>query len=258
MQTKAKRLLQQRRDEVRKVELRPDPAGGDAMNAKLSDVAYARIFSRIAAGDYTVNAKLPTENELAEQLAVSRPIIREALARLRDDGLVISRRGSGTYVRRAPLATDQRLAPLSSIADMRKCLEFRMSFEGETAFFAAQAGSAGDRSALIAAVERLKEGMKQGELSIEDDFAFHYAIAQATNNRFFQATMAAMREPIAAGMQITRNFELLRTRERLIALHQEHLDIYAAIRENDAPAARAAMQRHLGNAMKRAFEGVLS
>lgn len=229
-----------------------------AESSKLSDVVYARIAAAITNGDHPVGGKLPTENQLAEELSVSRPIVREALSRLRDDGLVVSRRGSGTYVRRAPAAADRRLAPLSSIADMRRCLEFRISLEGETAYHAAVAlTETGDR-ALRQGLETLERGVRSGEISVEDDFNFHHAVALATENRFFAASLMAMREPIMTGMNITRNFAFLRTAERLEALHAEHVHIYETIAAREPDAARAAMRQHLENAMTRAFDGTLA
>ncbi len=222
---------------------------------KLSDVAYARIVTAISNGEYAVGSKLPAENELAELLSVSRPIVREALSRMRDDGLVVSRRGSGTYVRRAPQAEDQRLAPLSSISDMRRCLEFRLSFESETAHHAALALTPEGEQLIRDALGRLEQSLAAGEISVEDDFEFHRAIARATENRFFAACMSTMREPITAGITITRHFAFLRTRERLLAVHDEHVRIAEAIFSRDPVAARAAMAAHVGNAIARAFDG---
>jgi DNA-binding FadR family transcriptional regulator len=222
---------------------------------KLSDVAYARIAASIASGEYAVGSKLPTENELADLLKVSRPIVREALSRLRDDGLVVSRRGSGTYVRRAPMPDDRRLAPLSSIADMRRCLDFRLSYETETAYRAAQALTPEGEQRIREALARLEQGLAAGEIDIESDYNFHMAVARATENRFFAAGLAAMRDPITAGMNITRHFALLRTRDRLLALHEEHVRIAQAIYARDADGARQAMRTHLENAIARAFDG---
>ena len=225
--------------------------------AKLSDVVYARLAAGIADGGYPLGGRLPAENELADTLAVSRPIVREALSRLRDDGLVVSRRGSGTYVRRVPLAADRNLAALSSIADMRRCLEYRISFEGEMAWHAALNLTPAGETQLASALSKLSEDLEKGELPVEDDFNFHFAIARATENRFFAGAMANMREPVASCMAITRSFVLLGTVERLRELNDEHAAVFEAIRRRDGDAARAAMRRHLDNAMARAFEGTM-
>ena len=64
----------------------------------LADVVYDSIRRAIANGDYAEDERLPGENALADQFDVSRPVIRAALKRLREEGLVTSRQGSGSYV----------------------------------------------------------------------------------------------------------------------------------------------------------------
>lgn len=227
-----------------------------ASTVKLSDLVYAKIIGRIRSGDYAVNDRLPTENDLAEMLSVSRPIVREALARLRTDGVVMSRRGSGTYVRNAAVVDAQGVSPLSSIGDMRKCLEFRISFEGETAWHAAAARYPAGRAMLSTAMARLEESLAAGRISVEDDFNFHFSVAHATGNRFFEATMLAMRANIITGMGITPSFMPVRTPDRLALLHAEHVAVYNAVMADDPDGARYAMRGHLTNAMRRVFDGV--
>lgn len=227
-----------------------------ADTVKLSDLVYAKILGRIRVGDFAVNDKLPTENELAEQLAVSRPIVREALARLRADGVVSSRRGSGTYVRQMA-AAGNGAAPLRSIEDMRKCLEFRLSFEGETAFHAAAAPRYEQgRQGLHDALARLQASLRAQTIAVEDDFGFHHAVARASGNRFFEDVMLSMRDSISTGMGITPSFMSVPTPERLARLHAEHVDVFEAILANDPERAREAMRRHLANATQRVFQGV--
>lgn len=233
-----------------------EPSHGQAevVSGKLSDIAYAKIVKLISSGDYAVHSRLPTEIELSEQMAVSRPIVREALARLREDGVVVSRRGSGTYVLSTHGAKDARLGPLSSIDDMRACLEFRRELEGASAWHAARRGASTVK--LDAALARLEAAIEYNEIPEEDDFAFHLAIAQQTGNRFFETMMVALRESVATSMSITRSFlkpqGVLRVRE----VHEEHIAIAEAIRRGDADGARTAMHRHLDNVMARAFGGL--
>jgi len=234
---------------------RRKPFDRDTGAVKLSDIVYAKIAGRIRSAEYPVDSRLPTENELAEALGVSRPIVREALARLRNDGVVMSRRGSGTYVQRVQDSLPSRLPPLSSISDMKRCLEYRISIEGESAWHAAR-GSAEDRAALAEAMARLDDDHARRALGPENDFGFHHAVALATGNRFFHETMSSMRETIITAMQITPNFISPRSHDRLSALHSEHAAVYAAILANDADGAREAMRTHLTRAMQRVFDGL--
>lgn len=228
-------------------------ANNDASSVKLSDLVYAKIAGRIRSGEYALDARLPTENELAEMLGVSRPIVREALARLRDGGIVVSRRGSGTYVQQ-PMEPD-REPRLTSIADMRRCLDYRISLEGEAAYHAAL-GASDDRADLIDAMAKLEQGLAVDVLQVDDDFGFHFAVSKATGNRFFHSTMAGLRTSIITAMGITPSFLAVRSHDRLVMLHAEHVRVYDAIMANDPSGAQSAMREHLTNAMRRVFEGV--
>jgi GntR family transcriptional regulator, transcriptional repressor for pyruvate dehydrogenase complex len=221
---------------------------------KLSDLVFAKIIERIRVGDYVVDSRLPTENELSEELGVSRPVVREALARLRNDGIVLSRRGSGTYVLRTHDISEPSHPPLTSINDMRKCLYYRISVEGETAYHAAL-GKNEDRKPLIEAATRFDIDLEDRIFTAETDFAFHSAVAHATGNRFFWETLEGMRPNIMTAMSITPNFQKARSLDRLEKIHAEHRAVFEAIMANDAEAAREAMRNHLTRAMIRVFEG---
>src|ERR671921_242876 len=98
--------------------------------AKRSSGIYDGILGSIVSGEFAENARLPSEVELARRFGASRPVVREALARLRDDGLIVSRQGSGSYVRRRPDNAVLQFVPVGSIADIQRCFEFRVGLEG--------------------------------------------------------------------------------------------------------------------------------
>lgn len=224
---------------------------------KLSDLVYAKILGRIRSGDFALNDRLPTENDLAEQLGVSRPVVREALARLRVDGVIRSRRGSGSYVQRTAAVGGTSVAPLRSIEDMRRCLQFRHSFEGETAWHAALAAEfEAGREGLRHALAGLEDSLRAGTMDPKEDFSFHHSVAKATGNRFFEETFLTMRDGIMTGMGITPSFLSAPTPERLERLHAEHVAVFAAIMAAEPERARTAMRTHLANATLRVFEGV--
>ena len=222
---------------------------------KLSDQVYERIFGVIVSGEFPEHSKLPTELELADRFAVSRTIVREALARLKDDGLVLSRQGSGNFVTRRPDEAVLTFAPLGSIADMQRCFEFRISLESEAAYFAAQRSDEAAIGAIEHALAELDKIIETGQLGVEADFELHFAIAQAAQNRFFLSTMASLRNNICFGMNLARSLSLTRPSDRLQQVQAEHVVILDAIRDHDASRARDAMRRHLHNARTRVFEG---
>lgn len=234
---------------------RADLRQNDNTALKLSDLVYTKISNKIRVGEYPIDTRLPTENELAEWLGVSRPVVREALARLRNDGAVVSRRGSGTYVQMVNKPSEQSYPPLTSISDMRHCLEYRVSLEGEAAYHAAK-GKDEDRDLLRQAYAVFERETGTTVFNPETDFDFHLGIAIATGNRFFSETMTNLHSSIITAMSITPAFISSRSPERVGRIHAEHQAIYDAIIANDADGARNAMRNHLQHAMQRVFDGV--
>ena len=105
---------------------------------KLVDRVFDQLMERIKGGNYPPDSRLPGEHELASILGVSRPIIRDALGRLRDKGLVYARQGAGTFVSaQASPATHLAYSPVKTIADIQRCYEFRLTIEPAAAYFAA-------------------------------------------------------------------------------------------------------------------------
>jgi DNA-binding FadR family transcriptional regulator len=186
---------------------------------------------------------------------VSRPVVREALARLRDDALIYSRQGSGSYIQRQPDRAVLRFAPVTSIADMQRCFEFRIALEGEAAALAAQRRDPEAMARIDTILKRLDAVIDAGELGADLDFELHLAIARASQNRFYADTMASLQPHIRTGMTLARNLTLLRPRERVLTVQAEHVAVVRAIRDGDAEAARRAMATHIDNARLRVFEG---
>jgi DNA-binding FadR family transcriptional regulator len=222
---------------------------------KLSEQIYEQIVGLIVSGDFPDQSKLPTEAELSERFSVSRTIVREALARLRDDGIVVSRQGAGTFVKRRPHPAVLRFTPMGSIADMQRCFEFRVALEGEAAWFAAERGDADGIQRITRAIEVLDEVVRKGNLGADADYEFHFAIAQVTANRFFISVMASLKQHIEFGINLTRSLSLMRPAVRVAQVQAEHRAIYDAVRDGDASGARDAMRKHIENARTRMFEG---
>lgn len=221
----------------------------------LSDVVYERILANIVSSDFVVNSRLPPEAELAKRFGVSRPVVREALARLRDDDVIVSQQGSGSYVKAKPAPVLLSFGLPTSIADMQRCFEFRLSIESEAAFQAANHRTKADLRALSASFEAREAVIARNDIGVEEDFAFHRTICVATQNRFFVETMDFLHDNITTGINFTRNLLLPRAAYRLGKVQSEHANILRAIDVGDGEAARRAMRTHLGSAKKRLFEG---
>jgi len=228
---------------------------GAPRQAKLSDQIYERIFGLIVSGEFPEKSKLPTEVELADRLSVSRTIVREALARLRDDGFVVSRQGAGTFVQRQPEKAASGFQPVGSISDVHRCFEFRISLEGEAAYVAAQRRDAERTEEIARMLEALETIVKQGAVGAIADYEFHLAVSRASCNPFFISSMALLRPHIDFGMNLARSLSLRKPRSRVRQVQDEHAQVYDAIKKGDAGRARNAMRHHIESARKRLFEG---
>ncbi len=103
----------------------------------LADIVFERMLRAIKSGAYKPDERLPTEHDLAAEFEVSRPVIREALKRLRDQSLIYSRRGAGSFVRSVGLRNPLGFGQLENVADLLNCYEFRLTLEPAAAIFSA-------------------------------------------------------------------------------------------------------------------------
>ena len=223
-------------------------------SGRRSDIVYDALLSEIGSGALKRGEKLPTETSIAEQYGVSRPIVREALARLREDGVVRSQQGSGSYVESNPAARVSAIAPLASIADVQRCFEFRICLEPNAARFAAERRTVENLDELRRAYLALDEIIQQKETGTDQDFLFHHAVAQASHNRFLTASLEQIRSHIAQGISINRTLSLASERPRILTVQAEHSAIVDAIAAGTPEAAAKAMETHLRNAKARVFE----
>ncbi|WP_193139654.1 MULTISPECIES: FadR/GntR family transcriptional regulator [unclassified Meridianimarinicoccus] len=228
--------------------------GGSDSTERRSDQIYRQLAEGIAAGRLARGEKLPSETALATEYGVSRPTVREALARLREEGMIASRRGSGAYVQDAAERIT-RIAPLTSIQDLQMCFRFRIGLESEAARLAAQNRTRDDLRGLEAEIAAMDSANVRGETGMEQDLGFHMAVARASQNRFFVAGLEQVRPHIAQGMTINRTLSLMSEAPRLVRVQDEHRRVCDAIRKGDGDAAAEAMATHLGNALNRLFEG---
>ncbi len=231
------------------------PSAAAVRDWKLSDQIYERLFELIISGKFAENTKLPPETELAERFEVSRPVIREALAKLRDDGIIHSRQGSGSFVKRRPDQAVLHFAPIGSIADIQRCLEFRIELEGSMAKLAALRRDNENLKNIKAALDALDECIRTDRLGVEADRQFHMEVCNATKNSFFISVYESFQSQIEFGMNLARNLSLMKPATRLQLVQHEHVAIYEAIRDRDPERAQAAMVAHLGNARWRMFQG---
>jgi GntR family transcriptional repressor for pyruvate dehydrogenase complex len=232
------------------------PQADARARSKLSDVVYGQVLRLIARGEYPRHCKLPTENELGTRFGVSRPVIREALARLRDEGVVRSQQGSGTFVERGPEAGALVYPPVRSVADMQWVYEFRIVVEGQSAYMAAERHTKETLADIEKSLAEAETSIAAATASIGADlnFAFHRAVARATHNPYFITTLEAIPNLIGVGRIAVRNNGIDDPVKRLRSVWLEHESIYRAIADRDAPRAKAEMEAHIGSARQYIFQ----
>ena len=220
----------------------------------LPDRIYARVVEAILRGDFAPHNKLPTEEALSAQFGVSRPTVREALARLRSDGIIDSRRGAGSTVIRAPGTPVVVATPVKSLADIERYYAFRSCVEMGAAAGAAEFRDADDLEALQLAFEALNTAMEGGESGADEDVRFHLAIARASHNPFFVTTIDTTVAPIRQFIELARNATDKKSLARVRTTQAEHQAIVDAIVRRSPGVAAEAIRIHILNAKRRIFE----
>lgn len=220
----------------------------------LSHEIAERVAREILSGELAPGARLPTEQEMVAAMGVSRTVVREAVAALRAEGLVVTRQGAGAFVAADVARRPFRLAfdGLPSIAEVLDVMELRASVEVEAAGLAASRGSAAARRRVARALAAIDRALERGESAIDEDFAFHRAIAEATGNPQFPHFLEYLGRFIIPRQSIrVAAHRPEGQRAYLQTFQREHAVICAAIAGQDALAAREAMRVHLGNSQKR-------
>ena len=143
-----------------------------------------QLRSLISAGEFAVGSRLPAERDLARQLGVSRPSVREALIALEVEAWVEVRTGSGVYVLDRSASQRPAVADTIEVAEWGplELIRARRVVEGETAAIAARSAKRKDIDAMRKALEAMKAEADGGVMPLEGDRAFHTAIAQAGGN----------------------------------------------------------------------------
>ncbi|GGF72565.1 GntR family transcriptional regulator [Azorhizobium oxalatiphilum] len=230
--------------------------GDRAPRTPLVQRAYQMLLTKISRGEYQPDEKLPGEHELASTFLVSRPIIREALKRLREDGLIYSRQGAGSFVKKRVEEEARSIgySPVETIADIQRCYEFRLTIEPDHAYYAALRWNDSALAVIASALDLMRDATNARRHREDADYAFHCAIAQATNNHYYISSMLALKDHIAVGMKF-HGASLMGPRPALIGVFDEHQSIYESIRVRDAVTARETMRKHLEGSRDRIFEG---
>lgn len=218
----------------------------------LTEQVARQIAGDIAHGVYPVGAKLPSGRILAGQYGVSAAVIREVTERLRAQGLVQSRQGSGCVVLARTGAQGFQVPVDIAVSreQLANVYELRMELEGGAAALAAERRNPADLDAMARALDQLERHSHHPEHGVDHDIAFHLAIAAATHNPFYQDLLQYL------NLQLRLAVSTARSNSRQLAgmtdtVHHEHVAVFDAIRERDPARARLMAERHLRQAASR-------
>ncbi len=219
---------------------------------RLTAELVARLTADITSGKLAPAQRLPTEQEMIAATGVSRTVVREAVAALRADGLVITRQGVGAFVAdyvRPPFRVDfDENTPLGEVLNV---LELRTGIEIEAAGLAAERATTAAMKRVADRFRAIRAAIERGDNAVEEDFAFHCAIADATGNPQFRRFLEFLGRFVIPRRTVWGSSAPPGNRADLDRFQREHEHILQAIRSRSPREARAAMQRHLLNSRAR-------
>lgn len=206
-----------------------------------------QIGSLIHAGEFRDGDRLPPERELAKQLGVSRPVVREAMIALEIAGLVDVRGGAGAFVKRARADAGSLLAatadPGPGPFDL---IAARRMIEGEIAFTAASKVTPANLDALTEAIDQMRSDIEAGRDTRQSDRLFHLRVAELTGNGVLSGLVDGLWAHMLAPMfDVLGRHAGLRGKDRMTIA--DHERIVEALGRRDAEAARTAMRAHLAH-----------
>lgn len=213
---------------------------------KLAQAVVERLAGRIRRGQLKPGDQLPTEFEIVRAFGVSRAVVREAIARLKADGLIETRQGSGAFVVEAPKTINLRLwqGAGPELVELRDIFELRAMVEGAVAELAARRRKAVDLRAMAGHLQAMDDAILGGYDGTEADDNFHIALARATRNSY----IGQLVEFLGRHFSDSRKLSWRGTRRELAhpqEAQREHRALFDAIAAGDADAARQCAQEHL-------------
>lgn len=228
--------------------------GGDGfVTGTLASRVAEQLLNKIRADHLAAGARLPSEQAMARHFGVSRTVIREAIARLKVDGLLETRKGSGAFVRdpgQLRVMDGGDRATEESIQSLLNLIEVRRVVEAEVAALAALRRTPAHLAEIDYALRRIEESVAAGADGVEEDARFHLAIAAATGNPHWVRLMSMFAQPIRSAIQVTRANEARRA-DFSRQVRAEHQKIVEAIAAGDPDRARAAAADHMAQAAQR-------
>ena len=221
----------------------------------LSTIVAESLSEKIRSGRLQPGAQLATEAELCAEYDVSRTVVREAVARLRSEGMVIPQQGRGMFVSEAPMPRNFSIPDkaLETLPETVALLELRLSVEVEAAGLCAERRTDAEAGAIRALMEQVDA--RHGDpasVQIHYDYDFHLAIAKATRNEFIHGFLNYLRPIIVPRFQLGHVVVSELKDAYYARIHAEHRSIVDAIERQDGRAARPVSSVYAPSRSRRA------
>jgi len=201
-----------------------------------------KLRQALARGQWRTGDMLPGQRELAEQLGISRPSLREAVTVLETLGLVRSLPGKGVLVLDADAAAQEPGVDTSAAASLADVLELRYTLEPFIVGLVAQSANSQDIGQLRLTLMDMREALEadDSEAGVRAYIAFHEALFALTTNPIFQSVVQQTGNALKQSADMLRN-----SPEHLAARLKENEAVVRAIRERSSAQASAQMRQHI-------------
>ena len=217
----------------------------------LTDRITLMLRDDIVRGKYEPGQQLPPGKDLGEAFGVSITVIREALSRLKSDGLIASHQGKGVFVEDDAKARPFRLATTEgSDRSLRHIFELRMGVELQAATIAAERRKPADLRAMLDCLKQMEPNKNSFEQALAADIAFHLSIARATQNPLIVSFMQFLQPHLYESISKARASSA-RKAQTTRMVYRDHYAIYEAIAASDPAGARGATRRVLERSLRR-------
>jgi DNA-binding FadR family transcriptional regulator len=233
----------------------PGAQGAHPPRKSLADRITMSLRLQLASGKLKPGDRLPTEKELTHEHGVSRAVVREAIAALRSEGLILARQGSGIFVAQHSLESlRQNLFQFESgkLSSIIEILELRAAVESEAAALSAIRCSPAELAKIKECHQAVGDMINAGGRAEAEDFSLHLAIVESTHNRHFVDFFRFLGAKTIPRAQAKSQQGETESKESFLQLiHHEHALIVDAIADRDLARARSAMWAHLKGSQKR-------
>jgi GntR family transcriptional regulator, transcriptional repressor for pyruvate dehydrogenase complex len=223
---------------------------------RLPDELVGFLANEIKTGKLRPGDRLPTEQRLAASFAVSRSVVREAISRLKHDGLVDSRQGTGAFVADPAQRTVFRISPecFAQREELRQILELLTGVQANAAARAAENRTQAHLRVLRQQLDRMARAVETGETAIDErveaEAEFYRVVAEASGNTYLFEFIEFLNHKVMARLRsvVIKNARAVELSPDVI---KEHEAVFRAISDLDASRARKAAETHFARAAQR-------